>query len=165
VVTSTNTPEGPWDTYNPLSNFFRNARNGRHKAEPFKSYKNDIDYIDLQTRTLQHLYKHYATRPELFDRTPAYDHREVTLRPLASPTFEYKSRCLRCQFLFRFNIEQQYREIEIDNRTGGNGHVNKSMDCAETHAHIYCKYGFKSGKLESPSNTDGDGWLRGRPLK
>lgn len=163
-VASTNPENQQWDTYTSLSAFFRTARNERRMADPFKSHSKDIFYIENQTRSLQYLYKNYATKSELFDNTPAYDHGNVILRPLTSPTFEYKSRCLRCQFLFLFNIEDKFKRFEIGNRTNGDGRVNASMNCAETYAHFYCKYGFGSGELESPHN-DRNGWLRAHPLR
>ena len=134
-----------WDGFNTIHKFFKEARQSRTEADPFKSYEGDIRYIEQKSLKIVKEFKPNKNFYDLRRSTNDFDHRLVYLRPLQCPSFTYKSRCVRCQILFGHCIEPEFMHIEEDYRYSSQAAANGGLKCAEPYAHFYCKAYFQSG--------------------
>ncbi|KAK4195615.1 hypothetical protein QBC40DRAFT_315727 [Triangularia verruculosa] len=72
------------------------------------------------------------------------NHANEMALPMTVPDFAAKARCLRCQALFRYNVNHDPGLVAADTAWRGNRRkavgklCNTDWDCAETYAHFYC---------------------------
>ena len=133
-----------------MSNFFKNARSSRRNASPFRQ---DEDVARIIQKSDELKKKHSLPLGNCSSDSStlreSFNHEDIYVRPLRCPALSLTPRCLRCQTLFNFSIEEDLSRIEAEYRQTPGATVNVNLNCAETFAHFYCKAYFNSGEFFS----------------
>ena len=142
-----------WVGFQVMNRFAKEARRSRCAADPFQQYENDIAHIEKETSALKDIFPRKTAIflkktdiSKLLSSPISFNHHDVTIRILECSGFGLKARCLRCQALFRYHVEEEVAELERRYRAyPGIASVNLDLNCAETYAHFYCRACFGSG--------------------
>ena len=136
-----------------MNRFAKEARRSRRDADPFQKYENDIAHIEKETSALKDIFpaktdifREKTDISKLLSSPISFKHDDVTIRILECPGFGLKARCLRCQALFGYHVEEEVAELEERYRADPeDASVNLDLNCAESYAHFYCRACFGSG--------------------